>query len=284
MDGCRDRWLLRSCGWMVRKWENTSGLLTFPMAFIDWGNTFELCWCFQISKGCGKRLRKFIYFYFSPNCYWNDECLFCSLRLLIPVQPQLTRIPHQISYIFFNFFSLPIFLFFLHFYWSISDWHCSVHFCYTAKWISCESLSCVLLFMTPLDCSPSGSFAHGILQARILEWVVILFSRESSWPMDWTQVSCPAGRFFTKSPGKPESVTHTSTYIHTYPKRIFFRFFPHTGDYRVLSRFPCALQWVLISYELTVFKKKKSTRLWAELYTLTLILTPQIPMSNSHWI
>ena len=36
-----------------------------------------------------------------------------------------------------------------------------------------------------------------ILQARILEWVAMSFSRESSQPRDWTQVSCIAGRFFT---------------------------------------------------------------------------------------
>ena len=38
---------------------------------------------------------------------------------------------------------------------------------------------------------------HGILQARILEWVDILFSRVSSPPRDQTQVSCFAGEFFT---------------------------------------------------------------------------------------
>ena len=38
---------------------------------------------------------------------------------------------------------------------------------------------------------------HGILQARILEWVVFPFSRESSQPRDRTQVSCIAGGFFT---------------------------------------------------------------------------------------
>ena len=38
---------------------------------------------------------------------------------------------------------------------------------------------------------------HGILQARILEWVAIPFSRESSQPKDWTQLSRIAGRFFT---------------------------------------------------------------------------------------
>ena len=30
----------------------------------------------------------------------------------------------------------------------------------------------------PLDCSPSGSSVHGVLQARILEWVAIPFSRD----------------------------------------------------------------------------------------------------------
>ena len=34
----------------------------------------------------------------------------------------------------------------------------------------------------PMDCSPSGSSVHGILEARILEWLAILFSRGSSSP------------------------------------------------------------------------------------------------------
>ena len=49
----------------------------------------------------------------------------------------------------------------------------------------------------PLDCSPPGSPVRGILQARILEGVAILFFRGSSLPKDWTQVPCIAGRFFT---------------------------------------------------------------------------------------
>ena len=44
--------------------------------------------------------------------------------------------------------------------------------------------------------STPGSSVHGILQARILKWVAIPFSRGSSWPRDWTQVSCIADRFF----------------------------------------------------------------------------------------
>ena len=38
---------------------------------------------------------------------------------------------------------------------------------------------------------------HGILQARILEWVAFPFSKGSFQPRDRTQVSCIAGRFFT---------------------------------------------------------------------------------------
>ena len=56
------------------------------------------------------------------------------------------------------------------------------------KW---KSLSCVLLFATP------WTVVHGILQARMLEWVVFPFSRGSSQPRDQTQVSWIAGRFFT---------------------------------------------------------------------------------------
>ena len=54
-----------------------------------------------------------------------------------------------------------------------------------------------LTFCDSMDCSPPGSFVHGILQARILEWVAMSFSRGSSQPRDWTQVSQTAGRFFT---------------------------------------------------------------------------------------
>ena len=55
---------------------------------------------------------------------------------------------------------------------------------------------CPILCYT-MDCSPPGSSLHGILQARILEWIVMLSSRGSSWPRDWTPISCIAGGFFT---------------------------------------------------------------------------------------
>ena len=63
--------------------------------------------------------------------------------------------------------------------------------------ISLAQNESVWLFCDPMDCSPSGSSVHGILQARILEWVFIPFSRGSSWSRDQTQASCIAGRLFT---------------------------------------------------------------------------------------
>ena len=53
-----------------------------------------------------------------------------------------------------------------------------------------------LTLCKPGDCSPSVSSVHGILQARILEWVAIPFFRGSSQPRDKTQFPCIAGRFF----------------------------------------------------------------------------------------
>ena len=49
----------------------------------------------------------------------------------------------------------------------------------------------------PIDCSLPGSSARGILQARVLEWVAVSFSKRSSQPRDQTQVSHIAGRPFT---------------------------------------------------------------------------------------
>ena len=55
-----------------------------------------------------------------------------------------------------------------------------------------QQLSHFQLFAAP--CGPPGSSVHGILQARILEWIAVSFSRGSSQPRDQTRVSCIAGR------------------------------------------------------------------------------------------
>ena len=69
-----------------------------------------------------------------------------------------------------------------------------------------------------MDCIPPGSSFHGILQARVLEWVTIPFFRESPQSRNRIKVSCIAGRF-----------SHLSCYI-------------------ILSRVPCAIQEDLVCY------------------------------------
>ena len=65
--------------------------------------------------------------------------------------------------------------------WSIDVCVCAhVHMCTQ----SCQTLC------NPMDCSPTGSSAHGIFQARLLESVAIPFSRRSSQPRDQNHVSC----------------------------------------------------------------------------------------------
>ena len=59
--------------------------------------------------------------------------------------------------------------------------------------------SCLTL-CNPMDCSPPGSSVLGILQAGILEWVAIPFSKGSSRLRDQTRVSLIAGRYFTTEP------------------------------------------------------------------------------------
>ena len=71
------------------------------------------------------------------------------------------------------------------------------HLCVHAKWLhSCPTLC------DSIDCSLPGASVHGILQARILEWVAMPSSRGSSSPRDWTcisYVSWDGSEFFTTS-------------------------------------------------------------------------------------
>ena len=64
--------------------------------------------------------------------------------------------------------------------------------CYTI----CSHWGCVICSVMSNSTTPNSS-VHGILQARILEWVAIPSSRGSCRLRNWTQVSCIAGRFFT---------------------------------------------------------------------------------------
>ena len=65
-----------------------------------------------------------------------------------------------------------------------------------APFCCCELAQSCPTLCNPMDCSLPGSSVHGIFQARILEWVAISFSRESSRPRDQTWVSRFVGRRF----------------------------------------------------------------------------------------
>ena len=75
-------------------------------------------------------------------------------------------------------------------------------------WVCTTSLHSCPTLCYPVVCSLPSSSVHGILQARILEWVAVPSSRGSSWPRNRTRSwcsSCIAGRFFTTEwPGKPQ--------------------------------------------------------------------------------
>ena len=66
--------------------------------------------------------------------------------------------------------------------------------CKLTKCIHCKFKN---LNKCPTHCDHMSCIVHGILQARILEWVAFPFSRGSSQPRDQTQVSCTASGFFT---------------------------------------------------------------------------------------
>ena len=63
--------------------------------------------------------------------------------------------------------------------------HTIVRVC-SVTWV----VSACLTPCNPMDCSPPGSFGHGIPQARILEWVAMPSSRGSSWCRNQTHISC----------------------------------------------------------------------------------------------
>ena len=81
----------------------------------------------------------------------------------------------------------------------------------------------------PMNCSSQGSSGHGIVQARVLEWVAIPFSRESSKPRDRSWVSHIAGRFFTlwgtrEAPTQgwvPSNIKHWNSFMRSDSFHVF---------------------------------------------------------------
>ena len=103
--------------------------------------------------------------------------------------------------VFRFYFLLPLYVAAPHYYHEDAPSFTLIYYFFIARHpfmpMPAKSLQSCPTLWDPMDCSPPDSSVHGILQARILEWVAIPFSRGSSWPRDQTQVSCIASRFFT---------------------------------------------------------------------------------------
>ena len=126
-------------------------------------------------------------------CKW--PILFCGLYL----STCLSSLSFIVFYIYFVCWCI-----------SLCGWHHTFSFLlsffsFIKRDLCMLSLSVVSDSLDPMGWRPPGISVHGILQASILEWVAISFSRGSSQPRDRNCVSCLAGRFFTtEPPRKPQ--------------------------------------------------------------------------------
>ena len=116
--------------------------------------------------------------------------------LLLPPSPPPFRLPSSSSFPSLSPFlppSLPSFLSSFFSFFAVST-HFLSHF---FSFYLCLKLKVKVTQSCLTLCDPMDYTVHGILQARILEWVAVPFSRGSSQPRNRTQVSCIAGGFFT---------------------------------------------------------------------------------------
>ena len=133
----------------------------------------------------------------------------------------------------------------------------------TEKWIDTYmKVSMLLAQSCPTLCNPMyysrpGSSVHGILQARILKWVAIPFSRGSSQSRDWAWVSCPAGRFFTICATREAHIhIYKLEYYSTIKKKEFFNNVNGLGGY--YAKWKNQRKKITIWYHFYVKSKKKN--------------------------
>ena len=130
----------------------------------------------------------------------------------------------------------------------------------------------------PMGCNIPGSSVHGILQARILEWVAISFSRGSSRPRDRTQVSCIIGRCFTIwATGKPHfakcsiySILSFYT-VHEFSQQVYSGGLPFSPPVDVLlehSTMTCLgwpyIAWLTASLSYAAPSPQQGSDLWRD--------------------
>ena len=107
-----------------------------------------------------------------------------------------------------------------------------------------KSLQSCLTLCVPMDHSPPGSSIHGILQARILQWVAMPSSRGSSQPRDWTQVSLcllhwQAGSLPLAPSGKPNGLYQIELFLRVSQVALVVKNLPaNAGDLRDMGSIP----------------------------------------------
>ena len=118
----------------------------------------------------------------------------------------------------------------------------------------------------PMDCSLPGSSVHGILQARVLEWVAISFSRRSSQPRDWTCVSCIVGRCFTIWATREVTILRTMLILEC----LFFLILEEPGCVAPLGSLPLQDFLEMHHFQVGLFHAKNKTWVghWSEAFTL----------------
>ena len=127
----------------------------------------------------------------------NLKLMVFLLKSVFPSSENGTAI-YLVTFFLSNSISSPVILI------GISQMSLLVHlYCHQSSPVKVKAQSCMTL-CDPMDYSPSGSSAHGILQARILEWIAIPFSRGSSPPRDWTQSPVLRLLFYHLSHEAPE--------------------------------------------------------------------------------
>ena len=118
-------------------------------------------------------------------------------------------------------------------------------------WYVCAQ-SCLTL-CNLVDCCPPGFSVLEIFQARILKWVAISYSRGSSWPRDWTGISC-MGRQILYHWATWEALSHRTTTLS--PRLLLFDYqFPHQKYRRIVLDY-------MISTDPSSFKALSSTEMF----------------------
>ena len=105
-----------------------------------------------------------------------------------------------------------------------------------------HALLCLTL-CDSMDCSLSGSSLHGIVHARILEWVAVSFSRGSFWPRDQTHISCVGRQILY------HWVTWRSPSLWQYPLKSSCRYMKPNWNFWKIScitlKLNCKTEWTL---------------------------------------